>query len=437
MKKQRSRKTASDTEVWPRKVPVGDVTVTVYKRKTPRGGTAFMVANKSESGKRRFDCYPTVAKALAAAEALADKLNRRQAVAAGMNNAEASDYASAIETLLPFNVSLPVVASTVADCLKLVGGLTDIHAAVKYYATRHKRTEAKPVSVVVAELLKLKEARKAAPRYLQDLRYRLNRFADSFRKDTCNVTTAEVQEWLDGQNLSPQGYTNFRRVVYMFFNFAVARGYASDNPVASAERVKVKSGDVEVFTPSEIVRLLAAAPPRFLPCLALGAFAGLRSAEIERLEWNDIRLGEKFIVVGASKAKTAGRRIVPLHDNLAAWLAPYAKEEGKVWKGRHDEFYETQQAVAAATEVAADSENCIRGEKPVKWKSNALRHSYASYRFALTGDAGRVAGELGNSAAVVHRHYRELVKPSDGQQWFGIVPHTTPNVLRLSSASVA
>jgi hypothetical protein len=39
-----------------------------------------------------------------------------------------------------------------------------------------------------------------------------------------------------------------------------------------------------IFTPSEIGKLLAVASPAFLPCLAIGAFAGLRSAEIERLE---------------------------------------------------------------------------------------------------------------------------------------------------------
>ena len=62
----------------------------------------------------------------------------------------------------------------------------------------------------------------------------------------------------------------------------------------------------------------------------------------------------------------------------------------------------------------------------MKWKANALRHSYASYRFAQTGDAGRVAGELGNSAAVVHRHYRELVKPTDAQRWFAVTYPKVP-----------
>ena len=57
---------------------------------------------------------------------------------------------------------------------------------------------------------------------MQDLRYRLNRFAGDCNMDCCNVTTANLQEWLDNQKLSPQGYTNFRRVLNLLFKFAVA-----------------------------------------------------------------------------------------------------------------------------------------------------------------------------------------------------------------------
>ena len=214
----------------------------------------------------------------------------------------------------------------------------------------------------------------------------------------------------------------------------MARSYAADNPVEGVERVKVNGRDVEIFTPIEIARLLEAARenfPDFLPCLAIGAFGGLRSAEIERLEWSDIHLAEKFIVVGASKAKTASRRIVPIHDNLAAWLTPYSGKQGKVWPGDSVAFYKQQSAVSAATAVEGDAEQNISAQKPVKWKSNGLRHSFASYRFALTNDAGRVAGELGNSAAVVHKHYRELVKPADAERWFNVKPKQEANVIAL------
>ncbi len=128
---------------------------------------------------------------------------------------------------------------------------------------------------------------------------------------------------------------------------------------------------------------------------------------------------------------------MPICDNLAAWLVAYAERQGNVWPGGHDEFYEVQQETAAATEVKADPEKGIKSQKPVKWKANALRNSYASYRFAKTGDAGRVACELGNSAAVVHRHYRELVKPADAERWFAVIPEGPANVLALPTAANA
>ncbi len=209
-----------------------------------------------------------------------------------------------------------------AECLKLVGDLPNLHAAAKFYAAWHKTVTRKAVADVVAELVSVKEKSGASPRYLQDLRFRLGKFADAFRKANCNVTPAEVQTWLDSPKLSPQSYQNNRRVAHLLFEFAVARGFAHDNPVAATESVKVNGGSVEIFTPPELSRLLAAAAPEFLPALAIGAFAGLRSAELERLEWADVRLAERCIIVGADKAKTACRRVVPIHDNLAPWLAP-------------------------------------------------------------------------------------------------------------------
>src|SRR5262249_30078371 len=99
-------------------------------------------------------------------------------------------------------------------------------------------------------------------------------------------------------------------------------------------RSKAWNGDIEIFTPTEIARLLESARvnyPDYLPCLAISAFAGLRSAEVERLTWEDVDLTARHIVVAASKAKTASRRIVPVHDNLAIWLAQYSAKRGKVW----------------------------------------------------------------------------------------------------------
>jgi integrase len=118
------------------------------------------------------------------------------------------------------------------------------------------------------------------------------------------------------------------------FYFAEARGYVTKGSV-DTESIAVardKGANIEIFRPGELERILAAAEkkPEFIPFLAIGAFAGLRAAEIQRLDWAEIRLDDGFIEVKASKAKTASRRLVPITDNLKAWLAPHKKACGPV-----------------------------------------------------------------------------------------------------------
>jgi hypothetical protein len=186
-----------------------------------------------------------------------------------MTKEQAIDYASSVQALEPLNLSLAPAVATLVQAVKMVGDLPSVIAASKYYAARHKRTVAKPVKEAVAEFLTIKQSRGAGERYMQDLRYRLNRFATDCKRDVCNVTTADIQEWFDGEKLNPQNYSNYRRVLHIFFEFAVARSYAADNPVKNAERVKVRGGEIEIFTPKEIGRLLMAASPDFRPCLTV------------------------------------------------------------------------------------------------------------------------------------------------------------------------
>ena len=37
-------------------------------------------------------------------------------------------------------------------------------------------------------------------------------------------------------------------------------------------------------------------------------------------------------------------------------------------------------------------------------------------------NAGRVAGEFGHSAAVMHKHCRQLTLPADASKWFATFP---------------
>ncbi len=106
------------------------------------------------------------------------------------------------------------------------------------------------------------------------------------------------------------------------------------------------------------------------------ALAGLRTAEIERLDWREINLASKFIEVKTKKAKTRARRLVPIVPALAAWLQSYRADEeadgppteGPVWPQSLPYLFELQRDAAK--------------EAGVDWKHNALRHSFISYRVA-------------------------------------------------------
>ena len=64
--------------------------------------------------------------------------------------------------------------------------------------------------------------------------------------------------------------------------------------------------------------------------------AGNCMAELNRLDWTAIDLERRIIEVRAGQAKTASRRVIPISDNLAAWLEPFERQ-GKVVRGVESE----------------------------------------------------------------------------------------------------
>jgi integrase len=153
--------------------------------------------------------------------------------------------------------------------------------------------------------------------------------------------------------------------------------------------------------------------------LAIGAFAGLRDAEIKRLDWSEVDLTRGFIEVTAAKAKSARRRIVAIQPNLAEWLRPFSGRTGKV--APHDSL--------KRIDTAFDAANLSH------WPKNGLRHSLASYRYAATNDAALVASGLGHTTtAMLFNTYRELVTPEEATRYFAIAPAAAAaNVVAFAS----
>src|SRR5215472_2228489 len=269
-------------------------------------------------------------------------------------------------------------------------------------------TGSRKVSGVVADLLAARTADGMSARYLGDLRVRLGRFSQSFGEEmVAGISASRIDEWLRGLGVGAVTRNTFRRRLAVLFSFAKRRGYVTENPVADVERAKERETEIAILSVTELARLLECASSDMLPSWAIGAFAGLRRAEVERLTWNEVDFEAGVIEVKASKSKTASRRLVTIQPNLREWLAPYRIRMGRVCP------------VNLQRKINDDRE---RAKLRSEWPQNALRHSFGSYHLAQFNDAAKLALEMGNSPATIFRHYRQLVKPKQAECYWKIVP---------------
>lgn len=429
----KTKRQKSKSGGFPLAVEWGNATVKVYRSVSSKGYTSYRIANyytRDKPGQRVLQTYTDLAEAKREAKAIAKRTSAGQDVdVLELRSSDRASYQRALELLEATGASLEVAASVFADACAVLGG-NRIMEAARFFAKKHPASLPKKlVKEAADELIATKRAKRASPRYLSDLEYRLGKFSEHFPVHIGAVTGNEIQRFLDGLELSPQSYINFQRVIGTLCRFAVRRGYLPKDydELDRIEKVRARNGDaITIYSPEDMARLLRAASPRFLSCLAIAGFAGLRSAEVERLDWSEVHLADRFIEIKVGKSKTASRRLAPISDGLCAWLTPCAKAAGKVWKGTHDEYYDAQQETAAATKTA----DC----PALKWKQNALRHSFISYRLAETQNANQVALECGNTFEMIHQHYKALVRPEAAKRWFDIRPETPANVIPATSA---
>ena len=294
-------------------------------------------------------------------------------------------------------------------CYKIIDPFkASLFDATRYYVEHVLQFRNSPL---VEELVKLLVARmeqnRRRPATVDDVRWRLTRFAGSFQgRRLSEVTVEELRAWFDGLHLGARSVTHFMTKVSQLYNFAIRNRWCLENTVSRLDRPSVEDGEVKVFTVDEASRLLPHANKYgLLPYVSIGLFAGLRAAELKRLDWSAVKLSEQSIIVGSTVAKKRGQRVVDINDTLAAWLAPYAELSGPV----------TPRNLESRLQNLAETAK-------VTWKKNGLRHSFCSYHLAMFGDAIKTAYQTGNSVDMIHKHYKALVIKADAERFWALRP---------------
>jgi len=300
-----------------------------------------------------------------------------------------------------------------------------VQDAISFYLD-HLRAQERtvPLDTAITELVESRRTGGKSAEYCYGLKLRLGRFGKDFTgRSAGSLTAKEIDAWLVGLKALPATRNTFRRDVQTLFSFCVKRGYSKENPALGAEIAKEIDKPPGILTVDEAKRLLACCGADVLPYAAIGMFAGLRSAELEKLDWTEVDLASGFIEVKAHKAKTGRRRLVKIADNLKAWLEPLAQPTGVVAPiGLRKRFEAARRRTGFDTPGTETPEEKAAGLKLKDWPQNALRHSYGSYWLAKHQDTAALALQMGNSTQMIFAHYRELVKPKDAEAFWGISP---------------
>jgi integrase len=386
------------------RVKHGSAVVPIYRsqvRKWTRYTLSFHL-----NGRRVRRSFGTLEKAREEAQRVARKIQEGQSYGNDLNPLQREALLTAERLVLPFKIPVVTALDEYVRCRVMLGDVP-LMSAVAEFVHRHRGVlPGSKVPEVASECMRAKIEDNLSPIYLSQLKNNLSRFAQAFPGEIMSIQAGELDRWIRSLGGSPVTRNSVLRCIRVFFSFARARNYLPAAEKTVAEQVPMaKVGETEtgIFTPQEMASLLQSAPVEIVGMLLLGAFAGMRNAEIRRLDWSALDLERRIITLRAGQAKTASRRIIPVSDNLAAWLQ-LLNRKGPV--------------VGCSFPDPGDLARKIG----IAWPHNGLRHSYISYRIALVKDAAKVALEAGNSPDIIFKHYRELVTEEAAETWFAISP---------------
>ncbi|MEY4568757.1 MAG: hypothetical protein RLZZ398_196 [Verrucomicrobiota bacterium] len=392
-------------------IGTGPAKVTIYTLNRKDGFSEFTLSWQ-EGGARQRRSLSRIDEARIVAQQISVRLSNGWVVGNEVTKRDLELFGHCEALAQRHGVSLSVAMDEWAGARTIVGQISIMDAVRSHMAGLGNLSAVKSISQVAAEFVTSRRIRGTSEAYVQNCTAHTDRFGKKFSGNISDITAGHINEFLAGlTTLGPTSKNHYRRTLVTMFGYARRQGYLDADKKTAAflsEAFKVPAKEIQIFTPEEMLQLLLACHAPMLPMLAIGAFAGVRSAEIGRLCWENVKWDRGHIEIAGSKAKTGTRRIVPLSENLKAWLAPWRQETGKV--------------LSISDSSGSLGDIAVKAQIQGGWRQNGLRHSYISYRVALTGDLNRTALEAGNTAKIILRHYLEVVDEETAQAWFSIMP---------------
>jgi site-specific recombinase XerD len=283
----------------------------------------------------------------------------------------------------------------------------------------------------VEEFLKWKIASNhLKPRTVSDTRSRLRNFGKYFGDTPFNQITPEsLDDFLLTRKEGGDRRSYWKRIKPMFKYASTIKNWIAVNPLDKLETPAWGTPKRGIYTPDQYAKLIAAAQLsndeialRYMVLMGTGflrfeELVGTQKSDV--LKWEDVQL-DRFIDVRKEVAKSTrraegdGRQInlikgESLHTYLVNQLELDKTLTGKI--------------IPISDKQLRDRMNVIFALANVKQVPNGFRHSAISYYLAMFPDVGvsRVSVWAGNSEATIRKHYLQVLRKEQGEDWFAAV----------------
>ena len=252
--------------------------------------------------------FASLDKAVAEGKANASTLANGELDALHLRAEDARVYVYCAQMAKSTGIPLDLLVKDAVEAVKIVDGKVSLLEIAKEFKRRkmHELPD-KMLPVAVDEMIETRTKDGTGDAYVRVLKVYLNQLKESFNCQLRAVTTGQLADYLRNQDVSSRSKNNARATIGAFFKFCKERGWLprDHEGIELVPKFKEKPTDITIYSPWEVTQCLSHSRPEMVPSLAIGAFAGLRSAEIERLDWSEVHLADKFIEIKAAKAKTA------------------------------------------------------------------------------------------------------------------------------------
>lgn len=422
--------------VFPLVVRSGSVAVRVYRVERPaeRGRAPRVVYSVAwnAAGMNRVRQFADLDDARAEAKLKAD------ALAAGRSEAAVAmsmDDVATIAQLRRISGKTPPLAAMEewAAARALVG--SEIIPACKAWKEKNApRIDPVTVSEAVERFIAAKDS--AGKEGGRTYRSKLNPLVTAFGTQLISLVSHSQLETYLSQFENGVTRNDYRKRAVALFKWAQKAGHLPrgiQTEIELTDRGQEESQRIGIITPSLYQRLLEffrANHSEHLPALVLAGFCGVRADEIHgkradrerRQLWEDIDLERGMLRVSVAKKGTAGYRPVPACASAVKWLLLCPERKGPVCEPI------ALETIRRLTHRAKDAHGKrLFPDLP----ENCFRHSFCTYRLALTGNVQQVAYEAGNSPALLRKHYLELASKETAEKWFAIEPGALAEVHKI------